>query len=168
MSFHTNPWYIITLIGEPEIWLALSGVFALAYVVFHFAFPKRRKPFRNFLLVFLPSLWLTVGLVVSMKVLVPVERPCIPATNPYCDIDPSFPSAHAATAFSVFTSLHLAARKRKTLCLYFIPVLVAASRIALGVHTPADVIAGAAIGMAVPVAALKAQKYLFRAWKIRL
>jgi membrane-associated phospholipid phosphatase len=98
-----------------------------------------------------------------------VPRPCTPcsslgtgmfplgtdlsaACNPYCDTDSSFPSGHAGTIFAVFSSLCVAFRKRLVIPLFLIPILVAYSRVALGVHTFQDVLAGALLGLAMPVA----------------
>ncbi len=61
----------------------------------------------------------------------------------------SFPSGHTQTAFGVFGSI---ARTEKNKCLrrlfVILAVLVGFSRMYIGVHTPADVIVGAAISVA--------------------
>jgi membrane-associated phospholipid phosphatase len=56
--------------------------------------------------------------------------------------------------FTVFTSWLFAARKQKSQYVigYVIPLAVATSRIALGVHTYLDVFIGALIGATVPIA----------------
>jgi len=61
--------------------------------------------------------------------------------------DPSFPSDHATAAFAIATAIVL--RRRR----WGIAALIAASvlsvgRVALGVHFPSDVLAGAALGSA--------------------
>lgn len=62
--------------------------------------------------------------------------------------DPGFPSDHATAAFAIATALVLVDRRLG------VPALVAAvalalDRVALGVHYPSDVLAGAALGIAV-------------------
>lgn len=168
MALDQNPWFYVTLIGQPEAWMALSGVLVLAYLAVRIAWPGKRNGLRKFLLVFLPSLWLTLGLVIAMKVLVPIERPCTPMDNQYCDIDPSFPSGHAATIFSVFASLYIAVGKRKLLPLFIVPAAVALSRVFLGVHNPIDVVTGGMLGIAVSILVWRAEAYLLKAWKMKL
>ncbi len=61
--------------------------------------------------------------------------------------DPSFPSDHAAAAFAIAVAV-LAFSRRVGGALLAVAVLLAVSRVALGVHYPADVVAGAAVGAA--------------------
>lgn len=67
--------------------------------------------------------------------------------------DPSFPSGHTTAAFSVAVTLATAS---VWLSLLVIPlaVVVAMSRMYLGMHYPSDVLAGCAIGTAVSVLAV--------------
>ncbi len=58
----------------------------------------------------------------------------------------SFPSGHACFSFAAATALALAFRGRGGGWAFIPAVLIAASRIYLGVHYPSDVLAGAAIG----------------------
>ena len=66
----------------------------------------------------------------------------VPATN-----DPSFPSDHATAAFAIAVSIWLRNRKAGWLALAM-AVALAVARVAVGVHYPGDVLAGAAIGAA--------------------
>jgi undecaprenyl-diphosphatase len=65
----------------------------------------------------------------------------------------SFPSGHTLHAVS-FTTIAIAAYPELALLLVPFAVLVALSRVMLGLHYPSDVLAGAAIGFAVAQAAL--------------
>jgi undecaprenyl-diphosphatase len=65
--------------------------------------------------------------------------------------DASFPSDHATAAFAIATAVLLRDRRWGVVVLAFAAVL-AAGRVALGVHYPSDVLAGAALGAAVSLA----------------
>jgi undecaprenyl-diphosphatase len=60
----------------------------------------------------------------------------------------SFPSGHATTSFACATALALAL-PRLRMPLYVLAAAVAWSRVYVGVHYPLDVVAGAAVGVAV-------------------
>ncbi len=154
-------WYAITLLGTPEYWAFAATVLVITYLVLRQlapeskGFKKHRPAFRKFLMVFIPSIIIVFGVTLLIKNTAYIQRPCTPcpgeACNPYCDIDSSFPSGHAGTIFVVFSSLYVAFRKRLAIPMFIIPVLVSYSRIALGVHTWADVLAGAILGLLTPV-----------------
>ncbi len=59
--------------------------------------------------------------------------------------DASFPSDHATAAFAIATAVFLRNRRLGALVLALAAVL-AAGRVAIGVHYPSDVLAGAALG----------------------
>ncbi len=63
----------------------------------------------------------------------------------------SFPSGHAATSFACAVILARAA-PRLRFALYALAALIAWSRVYVGVHYPLDVVAGAALGVAVGLA----------------
>lgn len=65
--------------------------------------------------------------------------------------DPSFPSDHATAAFAVALAIWLRNRRWGALALVMAAVL-ALGRVAVGVHYPSDVVAGAALGMAAALA----------------
>jgi membrane-associated phospholipid phosphatase len=144
-------WYGISLLGTPEMWGAVAGVLVLSYL-----FLRRRgkhAKFKGFVFVFVISLFLVFGLVQGLKTLTGVPRPC-GLENPHCPPEggyaySSFPSGHSASGFVVFTSLFLAFRRKKYLPVFVLPLLVAWSRVALGVHTPVDVFAGSIIGLGI-------------------
>ena len=61
--------------------------------------------------------------------------------------DPGFPSDHATAAFAIATAIMLRDRRWGAVALVFACVL-AVGRVAMGVHYPSDVLAGAALGIA--------------------
>ena len=65
--------------------------------------------------------------------------------------DPGFPSDHATAAFAIATAILLRKRKWGILALIAAAVL-SVGRVALGVHYPSDVLAGAALGAAAALA----------------
>jgi membrane-associated phospholipid phosphatase len=175
----TLVWYAITIIGTPEYWAFAATAMVILYFVLRQLAPgnrawKRYRPtFRKFLLVFIPSIVLVFVVILGIKSVWHVPRPCTPCEtamgnpidglfqvnqavfpgecNPFCDTDSSFPSGHAGTIFVAFSSLYVAFRKRWILPLFIIPALVSYSRMALGVHTWIDVLAGAFLGLLAPV-----------------
>jgi len=163
----TGFWFAITLLGTPEYWgyfglFSLAGYFLLRVLLRGNPGWKKAKPFiKRFLVIFLPSIALFFALMLGLKTFIFIPRPCTPcldgaaSCNPFCDTDSSFPSGHSGTIFVVFTSLYLTIRKRSSLALFIIPILVSFSRIALDVHTPLDVLAGALLGLIIPVLASK-------------
>jgi undecaprenyl-diphosphatase len=82
------------------------------------------------------------------------DRPRPYSTHPASDHllsapspDPSFPSDHAATAFAIAFAV-LAFSRRGGLAFLASATLIGLSRIALGMHYPSDVVAGALVGWA--------------------
>ena len=60
-------------------------------------------------------------------------------------VDPSFPSDHAAAAFAIAFAV-LAYSRRGGIAFLLASTLIGLSRIALGMHYPSDVLAGALVG----------------------
>ena len=83
----------------------------------------------------------------------PLADPGTDALVPLPD-SPSFPSGHAATAFAAAAAVS-ALHPRLRLPLYGIAVLVALSRVYLGVHFLLDVVAGALLGVAIGYGAVR-------------
>jgi undecaprenyl-diphosphatase len=77
--------------------------------------------------------------------------------------DPSFPSDHAAAAFAIAFAV-LAFSRRAGIAFLGAATLIGLSRIALGMHYPSDVLAGALVGFA--AAALVTT--VGRPWLVRL
>jgi len=88
-----------------------------------------------------------------VKALVERERPFITVSEAVIrEVNSSplgFPSGHAILAFVVAGCLAPYVSKRGTAVLYLLAVLSGIARIYLGAHNPLDVIAGAAIGVAI-------------------
>lgn len=64
--------------------------------------------------------------------------------------DPSFPSDHSAAAFAVGFALLFVSR-RWGIGMLALAAAIAVSRVAIGLHYPGDVLAGAAVGLAAAV-----------------
>jgi undecaprenyl-diphosphatase len=60
--------------------------------------------------------------------------------------DPSFPSDHATAAFAIAMAIWLRNRRAGTVA-FAMAIVLAVSRVAVGVHYPSDVLAGALIGI---------------------
>jgi undecaprenyl-diphosphatase len=74
-------------------------------------------------------------------------RPCVDAAS--CPATSSYPSGHAtgAAAFWTVLAVLLVPRwGRRAWALLVVPVVVAVSRVLLGVHYPSDVLAGLLVG----------------------
>lgn len=155
-----DAWFVITLLGSPEFWTGLS-FFLIGLFFLMRGYGRKAPHFRNFLMLMLPTLFITLIAVQGLKVGLAVPRPCVPCDmessalcNPYCPGDYSFPSGHAAIMFSVFTAAFLTANKKYKVQIvlgYIIALVVTLSRIMLGVHTFIDIVGGAALGIAIAV-----------------
>jgi membrane-associated phospholipid phosphatase len=169
-----DPWFAVTQLGLPEAWAAISLGMVLTYLILmHTAWEKpspQRKAFKTATVLLTLTLILAFVSVQAIKQTTQIPRPCTPCTspeisqspglpqdnlfgkesvcNPYCvDDDYSFPSGHAATIFAVCTAALLLSRRREALILYGPAVVIAYSRLALGVHTLPDIAAGSVLGL---------------------
>lgn len=109
-----------------------------------------RKPTRAPTLFLLGAVTSSSALVSSFKALFGRARPCdaLGWCSPLAGSSPggpSFPSGHAAGAFTFAAFIALRAPRYRAPALLF-AALVAASRCVLGVHYPSDVLAGALLG----------------------
>jgi undecaprenyl-diphosphatase len=90
-----------------------------------------------------------------LRVAIGRERPPLrfPEPHPLVHVpgDPSLPSGHAATSFACAATLAWLT-PLSPIALYALAVLIAFSRVYVGVHYPLDVIAGAALGLGVATA----------------
>lgn len=150
MVFGYNPWHLISLMAQPESWVFVSIFLFLVYFLLRRRGIEKEK-FRHFLSLLFLSMFVSFSLVLVLKSTVSLPRPCVPcpaeACNPYCPKDSGFPSGHSAVGFVVFTSLYLVLGRKKFLPIFVLPVLVAVSRVMLGVHTITDIVAGGLLGL---------------------
>jgi membrane-associated phospholipid phosphatase len=170
MADLASPWYAVTLIGAPELWAMFCALLFVIYLGLRVINRgkrdrKAKSRLKEFLMLLVPTLVLTFLIVMVLKGFFAVPRQCVPCIaelvgcNPYCPLDASFPSGHAATAFAGFTVIWaLAGARKEWLAIYLIPLLVAASRIMLGVHTWLDAFAGAIIGIAMVFVVMELDK----------
>lgn len=134
---------LITKTAKPIVVLSFIIIFILGLI-------KKNKKLKLTALQIVGSLIITTIVVVFLKHAVGRPRPYI--TDPSLwhaafKSNPSFPSGHAAVTFVVATILSLNYRKRYIIIPFFVwAILVAFSRLDLGMHYPSDVIAGAFIG----------------------
>jgi undecaprenyl-diphosphatase len=133
---------VFTEFGSMMVWL----------VVVPLLWTVHRKKEAGALLVALLTVVLIAG---AMKYAIDRPRPfdVIGAVDPlYRPTDPSFPSAHAMTAFAAATAIGL--RWRKALVpLLLMAAAVGFSRVYIGVHFPYDVASGALIGLLIGLVA---------------
>ncbi len=113
---------------------------------------KGGKRGRWALLVLILTIILTEPLVNRiLKPLLDRVRPCNALEHVHLltkkHLSPSLPSAHAANFFAVATVLAFFYRKYQIL-FWSVAALVAYSRVAVGVHYPFDILAGAVVGIA--------------------
>lgn len=125
-------------------WIALAGVLALS---------GRARP--RLVLVTAGAVWIADLLTLAIKAVIDRPRPyvSIAEVDRLMDaVGSSLPSGHAATSAAGFAVLAIAV-PRLAPAFAVLAAAIAFSRIYVGVHYPSDVIAGAAIGVAVGVTA---------------
>jgi undecaprenyl-diphosphatase len=119
-------------------------------IVLIISFGKRSGSIRRKFYVLASVLIFSAIVSQGLKQLIYRERPFI--THPFIEKfsdggDSSFPSGHTLEAFAMATALSLLFSKKKIVIPVFVwAILVAYSRIALGVHYPSDVMAGVVLG----------------------
>ena len=135
------------------------GAFALGAL----AVPAWRRP----LLAGLLSLLLVWALVMLFRSVIQVPRPAAMGLGVQWasqGIRPGFPSMHASGSFAFAMSLVFARLRWPALALLGVALLVAWSRVFLGLHFPSDVLAGALLGgMVALVVALCTRRLVARA-----
>jgi len=76
--------------------------------------------------------------------------------------DWSFPSGHTCASFAFATAVFFAAPKKIWIPAVVLAVLIAFSRLYVGIHWPTDVLGGMLIGVACGTGAYLAVKYLYK------
>jgi dolichol kinase len=148
-------WQFFSYFGDIAYWLGFSISFLLIYPLLA---QKDKIRTKWILYDLIPTVLVTYLLVLGLKFLFQIPRPCFGLTP--CPITPSFPSGHTAVSFVAATIIFLHLRRRIYLLFYCLAFLVGFSRIMLNLHTPLDVIAGAAVGVAIP--------FIKKLWKIKI
>lgn len=131
---------MLSITNIATLYIGVPIVLALAY------FSKNRKLLADLFV----ALLIGIALTLLLKMLIARPRPeDIMNVGFWASATfSSFPSDHASTAFVMFGIIghHL---KKYKLWFYLLAILVAISRIYLGVHFPTDVLAGAFLGILV-------------------
>jgi len=129
----------LTIAGNLFIWLLIAA----------FLYIFKGKNYTAYYLSLLLVIWLVVY---GMKSLFMVPRP--ETGRILVDaVGYSFPSGHTALAFGTATFLHPVSGKSSYLFWVF-AIMMGISRVAVGVHYPSDVVAGAITGIILGYAAL--------------
>ncbi len=165
-------WVTVTNAGDPLMW---TGI-VLSLIIFYFGIrdgiikfrgsEKLQKYLKMFLLIMIPVTLLTFFGSEALKLVFQIPRPCIPCPadgcSIYCPNTFSFPSNHASTMTAITTAIFLLMRKRRYLPIYVLPMLVAASRVYLNVHTVQDVVAGFFLGISITLIVWNYRKKIFK------
>jgi undecaprenyl-diphosphatase len=129
---------------------------AALVIVFVFANGERRRAWRRAALAGMLSAGVALAIAKVISELVDRARPFV--VEPHGvhlftghAADPGFPSDHATGAFAVAMAIYLRNRAWGTVALVAAAVL-AVGRVAIGVHFPSDVLAGAVLGCGVALA----------------
>lgn len=149
-----NDWWSCPFLDHTIPWLTYLGShFAvILFILLSFFATRQKKIFRRlFLLYAIQSV-----IVYSLKFLILRERPfrflqelsSKLSQGPGEILDPSFPSAHAALSFMMATVLSYWFPKYRLL-FYLIALVIAWTRIYLGLHYPTDVFVGGLLGYGV-------------------
>jgi len=141
---HSVP--VLRIISDTTTFVSIG----LVLLVFLVAVLKKSKPMRMRFLMLVTILILVLLVSQGLKYVVDRDRPFItyPAIEKLSSGgDSSFPSGHTMETFAVAMAMTLLfPRKKIIIPVYCWSILVAYSRMALGVHYPSDVLAGILIG----------------------
>ena len=143
-------WWSSAVLDRVLPWFTYLGShFAFVFfIILSWIITKRRKVFRNLVLLYA----IQSAVIYSLKFLLKRERPFLflemsskLSQGPGEILDPSFPSAHSAFAFMMATLLSHWFPKYRVIFL-IIAGFIGWTRIYLCLHYPTDVIAGALLG----------------------
>ena len=141
-----GPMWLLSAIGMAgSIWLLIAFVMAL-YA------PRLR-----------PAAWQVVlAVLLAQGITDFVLKPLVQRPRPFVTVADarvvgtrpvtlSFPSGHASISFAAATVLAAAFRRRGRLLAFTLALLIAVSRVHIGVHYPLDILAGALLGLVIGV-----------------
>ena len=147
--------FALSFLGDPRVWIAVSIILFASRMAFRFQKKQKLLWARAFIVFVGISMGLAFLSSYVLKDIYHLPRPCssLPSGANYiadCPTDFSFPSGHATTGFAAATGLFLISRKKlrgKAPIFYLVGILPAIGRVLQGVHTIADVAAGAVLGI---------------------
>src|SRR5512146_55547 len=123
---------------------------------------------RRWSIVMLVAISILAALVMGLKFIIRRRRPEGEWGSIYRNTDPhSFPSGHAARAFLIAVVASALAPFWLAILLWIWAPLVSIARVAMGVHYVSDVVAGAALGIAVALIGLQFYEPLYM-WFLNL
>ncbi len=134
---------VIDLLISPALWGVLSLLSLITYQRLRIKDKRTR-----IILLSLISAGFAYSTSESLKLMFRVHRPCYGLD--YCPLSYSMPSTHSTVAFALFWVISSASNYLTLL----LAVLVAIERVVTGVHTIADVSAGAVLGIVIAHALL--------------
>lgn len=128
--------------------LGNEGIFWIALIILMFFFKKTRKI----------AVCAAISMILTLVLVNIALKPMIARTRPYVLLenltfitkqpgDHSFPSGHSAHALAASWVMFRMMKKKYGVPLLVLGILIALSRLYVGVHFPTDVIAGCACGM---------------------
>lgn len=139
-------WEFLSIFGSFIFWIIVT---VLSVIVFLFSSKRIKKKMLWFISTVLPSVILSRFITEIIKMIFKISRPCI---GPECPITYSFPSGHATVIFAAVTVISLNYKNwRITTLMTVFAVLVALSRLMLGLHRLEDIFVGSIIGIIVAV-----------------
>jgi len=147
------------LLDSTELWVVLTGLGEeVAYVGLALAVVYLLDPLVGLLTLGIVLLSGSTNLLLKYSLNIPRPPPEYWRTPVE---GPGFPSGHTQVSASFWSGLAALAPRRCTVLLALaIPVAVATSRVALGVHSPTDVVGGYAVGVALAITPAYLGRYL--------
>jgi undecaprenyl-diphosphatase len=148
----------VSLADHAMTWAAQYAIFAIAAIVALSWFVRTGNSADRRIAVYTAIAAAAVGVLISQAIphVYVHQRPFVLRHSDIVllldhSADPSFPSEHSTAAFAMAAGIGVY-RQRLGVALLALAALVAFSRVYVGVHYPADVAAGAAIGIIIALA----------------